>query len=274
MKKTSFSDSNTARKYVNILGLSLNSTSERGVLATVEDFLVKNVKFTVFTPNPEIVLMARKDRVLKKAINSADLTVPDGIGLKYAAKFLFGKPLTIIPGRKLFKSLVKKASEKGWKIFLLGGLNDEAEIASSKLQMTNTTAKRVTQLQIRSFSGPKLDRNANPVTERDVKIEIEAIEKINRFKPDILFVGFGAPKQEKWIHKWLSKLNVGGAMAVGGTFSYLADYSKLPPAWMERAGLEWLWRLLKEPGRIKRIVSAVVIFPLKVLCSKFWQKRA
>jgi N-acetylglucosaminyldiphosphoundecaprenol N-acetyl-beta-D-mannosaminyltransferase len=263
MKETGFNDTNTARKYVNILGLTLNSTSEEEVLKAVDDFWAKNVKFTVFTPNPEIVLMAEKDKELKRALNSADFLIPDGVGLKIAEP-----SLKIIKGRKLFLDLVNLADKKGWRVFFLGGMGNEAKETAKKLE------KRYKDIKILSDSGPILGGDANPATERDIKIEIEAIEKINRFKPDILFVGFGAPKQEKWIHKWLSKLNVGGAMAVGGTFSYLADYSKLPPAWMERAGLEWLWRLLKEPGRIKRIIRAVIIFPLKVLCSKFWQKRA
>jgi N-acetylglucosaminyldiphosphoundecaprenol N-acetyl-beta-D-mannosaminyltransferase len=85
-------------------------------------------------------------------------------------------------------------------------------------------------------------------------------------------VGFGAPKQEKWIYKWLPKLRVGGAMAVGGTFAYLSGQSKLPPKWMEERGLEWLWRLLNEPRRALRILKAVILFPLKISWYKFHQK--
>ena len=100
------------------------------------------------------------------------------------------------------------------------------------------------------------------------------IQKINEIKPDLLFVGFGMPKQEKWIDKNVEKLDVKGIMAVGGTFDYVFGKARLPPEWLEKLGLEWLWRLLHEPKRAPRILNAVIIFPLKILSSKFWQKRA
>lgn len=258
----------SARNYVNILDVRLTSTSIDEVLTKISDFLHSSYKFSLFTLNPEILIEANSDKYFKKILNLGDINVPDGIGVTYASKFLYGKPLKVTPGRKLFLELIKASYENNWKVFLLGGLQDEAVTASSKLQMANS------KLQIQASSGPRLDKNAEPVSERDKKIEMETIKKINEFKPDILFVGFGAPKQEKWIHKWLPKLNCGGAMTVGGTFSYISGRSRLPPYWMERCSLEWLWRLLHEPKRAFRILNAVVIFPLKVLCSKFWQKRA
>lgn len=236
----------SSRNHVNILGVRLDSTSQARVLALLEDFIVRGQKFSVFTPNPEIILEACKDEFFLDILNSATINIPDGVGLKIAAP-----SLNIIKGRELFVSLLALAKRENWKVFFLGGKG----------------LKGVT-------AGPKLDRNAEPVSERDTKIEIDAIRKINEFKPDILFVGFGAPKQEKWIYKWLPKLNCGGAMAVGGTFSSIAGFSGLPPVWMEKGGLEWLWRLLHEPKRASRILNAVIIFPLKVLCSKLWQKRA
>ena len=96
----------------------------------------------------------------------------------------------------------------------------------------------------------------------------DVIDKINKFAPEILFVAFGNPKQEIWIHKHLLELKVSGAMAVGGTLRYFAGFSILPPEFLEKAGLEWLWRLITEPTRIVRIFRAVVIFPLKVFIYK------
>jgi N-acetylglucosaminyldiphosphoundecaprenol N-acetyl-beta-D-mannosaminyltransferase len=94
------------------------------------------------------------------------------------------------------------------------------------------------------------------------------VRQINTFKPQLLFVAFGNPKQEIWIHNNLPKLNVGGAMAVGGAFRYVAGISKLPPKWMAACGLEWLWRLITEPKRISRILNAVIVFPLKIILYK------
>lgn len=263
MKKTGFTDASTARKYVNILGLTLNSTDITEVLTRVEDFISDSVKFYLVTPNPELILMAQKDEKLKNALNSADLAIPDGIGLKIA-----DRKLNIIKGRVLFLELIKLADKKKWKVFLLGGLNDEAE------KTVDSLSQSLKKVKFNYAKGPKLNSDTEPATEVDRKLQIDIFNQINAFKPQLLFVAFGNPKQEIWIHKNFSMLDVGGAMAVGGAFRYIAGLSKLPPVWMGKAGLEWLWRVLREPGRIKRIIKAVVIFPLKVLCSKLWQKRA
>ncbi len=235
----------SARNYVNILGVRLTSTELVEVLTEISDFLHSKYKFSLFTANPELLVMAAKDQNLKKIINSADLVVPDGVGLKYAAKFLHKTDLNIIPGRKLFLKLLALARRKNWKVFFLGGAG-----------IKNITA------------GPRLDENGEPISDRDRQIEIEIIQKINEVKPDFLFVGFGMPKQEKWIYKNVKKLDVKGIIAVGGTFDYVFGKASLPPKWMEEAGLEWLWRLLHEPKRVFRILNAVVIFPLKVWRSK------
>lgn len=234
----------SARNYVTILGIRLDSTSIDSVLNTIGGFLQSKHKFSVFTPNPEILLEASRDINFKKILNSSDINVPDGVGLKIAAP-----ALNIIKGRELFLELVALARKKNWKVFFVGG----------------EKIKKVT-------AGPRLNKNGEPISERDKKIEIELVEKINKFKPDLLFVGFGMPKQEKWISKWLPKLEVGGAMAVGGTFDYVFGKAKLPPAWIGKAGLEWLWRALHEPKRVLRILNAVVIFPLEVFWYKFQKK--
>lgn len=163
----------------------------------------------------------------------------------------------------MFMEMIKLANKKKWRVFLLGGENDESRLATEKLELSYKGIK------FAFMSGPNLDFEANPRSEKEKEVEMEAINKINEFKPQILFVGFGAPEQEKWLSKWLSKLDVGGAMVVGGTFRYFSGQAKLPPTWMEDIGLEWFWRLLTEPWRIRRIFKAVVLFPLKVILFRF-----
>lgn len=238
----------SARNYVNILGVRLDSTSTSSVLNTIGCFWQTKYKFSLFTANPELLVMAAKDQSLKKIINSADLVIPDGVGLKYAAKFLHKKDLNIIPGRKLFLKLLALARKNNWKVFFLGGKG-----------IKNVTA------------GPVLDENGEPKTAKEAKIQKEVIQKINEIKPDLLFVGFGMPKQEKWIFKNLPTLEVGGAMAVGGTFDYVFGRAKLPPEWLEKLGLEWLWRLLHEPKRVPRMLNAIVVFPVKVVWSSIFR---
>jgi N-acetylglucosaminyldiphosphoundecaprenol N-acetyl-beta-D-mannosaminyltransferase len=259
-------------KFGQIMGINVLSTTISEVLTRVEDFISdsselgnRNVKFSIVTLNPELILMAQKVPNLKIALNSADLPVPDGVGLKVAIP-----GLNIIKGRELFMELIELANKKGWKVFLLGGFENEAEAASHNLQLISHN------LQIKYDKGPKLDQNGEPVTEIDIKLQKDVIDKINKFAPQLLFVAFGNPKQEIWIYKQslplrgknFPKLNIGGAMAVGGTFRYVAGLSSLPPKWMESVGLEWLWRVVHEPKRIGRIFNAVVVFPLKV----FWFK--
>lgn len=256
-QKNGFSNKGTVRKYGQILRVDLNSTSTSSVLALVGDFISCSVKFSIVTPNPEIILASQKDPQLLCALNAADLAIPDGVGLKLALP-----GLKIIKGRKLFLSLISLASRKDWRVFLFGGWGKEAEITKQKLE------KIYRNLKIESSPGPVFDNNAKPVRQRDVLIEKDIIARINQFKPHLLFVGLGCPKQEKWIYKWLPKLNVGGAMTVGGTFRYLSGLAPLPPKWLEKAGLEWLWRVICEPKRLGRIFKAVIIFPLKLFTSK------
>ncbi len=245
------------RNFVKILGIKVLSTTITSVLTRVKNFISHNNKFYIVTPNPELILMAQTNKELYKALNKSDLPIPDGVGLKAA---IFG--LSIIKGRDLFGQLINLARKKGWRVFFLGGLGNEAELVARKLQIQDSRFK------IRALKGPRLDNDAMPASGADIKLQSEAIKRINDFKPHLLFVAFGNPKQEIWIHKNLPKLKIGGAMAVGGTFRYIAGLSKLPPKWMEKLGLEWLFRLITEPFRFIRVWNAVIVFPLKVWLNK------
>lgn len=246
-----------SQKIEQIMKINLNSTSRSEVLTRVENFISHNRKFYIVTPNPELILMAQKNKLLKNALNSADISVPDGVGLKLAVP-----NLQIIKGRELFLKLIDLASREKWKVFLLGGLGNEAQKAAKAL------IKRYPGLLIESNRGLVLTDSAQPKTKLDTVLQKEVCDRINQFSPNLLFVAFGNPKQEIWIAKNLPKLKIGGAMAVGGTLRYVAGISKLPPVWMAKLGLEWLWRLATEPKRVGRIFRAVVVFPLRVFIDK------
>jgi len=283
-----------SQKQVTILGIKVLSTSVSPVLTSVRENISYSRRFCILTPNPELVLASTKNADLKTALNSATFSVPDGIGLSQAATYLSLKApknilirfiivffqglivgaatffnrnwltqnLRVIKGRVLFEELITIANKKGWKVFFLGGKEKEAEGAAEKLEISYKNIK------IETFAGPRLNDNALPRTETDKALQKEAVSLINRFSPHLLFVAFGNPKQEIWIYKNLKSLNIGGAMAVGGTFRYIAGQSPFPPKWMERGGLEWLYRVITEPYRIGRIFNAVIVFPLRV----FWFK--
>ena len=286
-----------ARKQANILSIKLSSTSKvrvlryvRGRLGIFDKNAAKKAKFVIVTPNPEIVTKAQKDKELARILNSANLSLPDGIGLAAAHKFmtlrspkwkilrapvllvqglvvglavLFGdrwltKDLNIIKGREIFLELMKLANKKSWRVFLLGGEGGVAEKTAKNLQ------KSLKKIVLESAEGPTLDENAAPVSKKNTEIEKDVVRSINRLRPHLLFVALGAPKQEKWLDKWMESLNIGGVMVVGGTFDYMARKTTLPPKWMEKLGLEWLWRLIAQPGRAKRIFTAFPLFPLRV----------
>jgi N-acetylglucosaminyldiphosphoundecaprenol N-acetyl-beta-D-mannosaminyltransferase len=258
-----------SQNYVNILGIKVLSTSVSRLLAGVREDIThssalgsRNNKFYIVTPNPEIVLASTKNNLLKESLNSANFSVPDGVGLSYASKFLFGRDIKIIPGRILFERLIELANKKGWKVFFLGGKSQEAVKAAEKLKLNYKNIK------IETFAGPKLNADGLPTSETDKDLQKEAIQLINKFEPQLLFVAFGYPKQEIWIYKNIKYLNIGGAMTVGGTLRYVANLSKLPPKWMANIGLEWVWRLITEPFRFVRIFKAFPLFPLRI----FWFK--
>lgn len=280
----------TGRKQAQILNIGVDSTSKQRVLAFVQDSVARGYKFYIVTPNSEIVLEASRDLELLRILNGADLATADSIGLAIAHEFLsmkkVSKPLsyliypiqwlaasfnrgrgmeeslTVLKGREVFVELVKLANSKKWRVFLFGGEKGAAEKAKENL---HKTFKSVT---IETGEPGMYGKNGEPVSDSDIAKEIDIVNHINNFKPHLLFVALNTPKQEKFIDRLLPKLNVGGAMTVGGTFNYIAGYSKLPPKGIGDSGFEWLWRLFAEPWRIKRILNAVVVFPLKVIASK------
>lgn len=250
------------RRYVKILGINVLSTSKVDLLTQIQKKIQKKQRFSIFTPNPELILATQYNQKLKEAVNSCTFSVPDGVGLNYASRFLYGKSLNVIPGRKLFLDLIKIAANNKWRVFLLGGIGKEATLTAKHL------ASLYPNIEVSYGQSYTLSKVGEPVTKIDVKLQKDVVKKISSFKPQLLFVALGNPKQELWIHKNLSRLNIGGAMAVGGTFRYLAGLSKLPPKWIEQVGLEWLWRLITEPKRFKRILNATLVFSLKT----FWSK--
>jgi N-acetylglucosaminyldiphosphoundecaprenol N-acetyl-beta-D-mannosaminyltransferase len=252
-----------ARKREQILGSYVDSTHRIDLLTIITSKLETRHKFYIVTPNPEIITMALYDKTLRESINNADLSIPDGVGLKFASKLLGYGDIEVIPGRELFISILKtRLQNKPLKIFLFGSTSNVIKLCLERIkkEFPNVTAE--------GSSGPRLKTNGEIATVRDVKLQKVSLDKINKFKPDILFVAFGAPKQEKWLARWLPTLNVGGAMTIGGTLDYFARTKQLPPHWMASSGLEWLWRLTHEKGHGRRVARAVLEFTFLVLQQK------
>lgn len=301
------------RKIVPVLKIALDSTSREGALSRAWEmgyggnagYGGKRPKLVV-TPNPEIILAGSRDKKLAQILNSASLSVPDGVGSVLAMRYLtFQAPRNpllrapvvflqgvvvglawfldrewileaseIVPGRWLFEELARKAAKEGKRVFLLGGKPGVAEKVSKNLNDKWPMLSEACRFAVNAKcdAGPLLDSKGVPVGAKQMMIEKDIVRDINRFKPHFLFVGFGHPKQEKWLARNLPKLNVGMAMTVGGAFDYLAGQVPRPPLFLSRWGLEWLWRLVTQPWRVGRIIRAVVIFPLALYLYRLGSK--
>lgn len=197
--------------------------------------------FYITTPNPEIVMMAQKDIELKNILNNADLSVPDGMGLK-----LSGQIESLTPGVDLMEQIIKRSVDYSFTIGLLGGGLGVAEKAAERLRKKYPGVKIVY-----TKSGGEVDQQGR------------LLKSLKLPKLDILFVGFGPPKQEKWIAKNLSKIPVKVAMAVGGSLDYLSGTIPRAPFFLRQLGFEWLFRLMLQPWRIKRqLVLAHYLYKL------------
>ncbi len=240
-----------------ILNIKLDSTSEERVLELIQNKILKKHKFVILTPNPEIILAAQSDPELASILNSADLSIPDGVGLKLAAP-----NLTIIKGRHLMIRLFELAQKSKLKVFLFGAT---PQVNQKSVELIRT---KYPQVKVQGDSGSHLDRQGYPVSDKDAQAAKETINSINKFKPNLLFVALGTPKEQKWIARHKNELNVNCIMEVGGALDYFSGVAKLPPAIFASLGLEWLWRLIHDPSRLGRIFNAVIVFPLKVILSK------
>ena len=229
-------------QHIEILGVKISKVNYESATKVVEGFLADGKKHYVVTPNPEFLVLAQTDREFRQILNQADLAIPDGVGL------LTG---TRVTGTDLMIKLCRLAAEKGYSVFLLGGRGGVAEEAAKRLK------KRFAKLNIVGTS------------EADPASVPSSIFHLPSSSVDLLFVAYGAPKQEKWIARNLPQIPVKVAMGVGGAFDFIAGKRKRAPKIFRRLGLEWLWRAVQEPRRYPRILNATIKFPLLVFKQKF-----
>jgi len=226
-----------------ILGVGITNATQKEVL----EYIVKSVenfkkKHYVVTPNPEFLVLANKNPEFKNILNRADLASNDGIGVLVAAKIL-GKSLKgRFTGVDLVESLCKEIVRKPITVGFLGGGAGVAERTAECLR------KKYPGLKV-SFVGEKWPKDFSA---RNSNL---TMEQFNNGAIDILFVAFGAPKQEIWISENLEKIPVKVAIGVGGAFDYISGRVQRAPGFIRNIGLEWLYRLLREPWRIKRQFS-------------------
>lgn len=247
---------------VNIMGVEVSNVSRAEALARVQNALASQHQHYIVTPNPEIVLAAGGDPALRSVLNHADLSLPDGFGLKIAARILGVRLPNRIAGADFMEMIVALAEEEHWPLFLLGGR--DAAVPQRAAERLRGDYPAVVIAGHASGGVVRFREGRWEASEPGI------IEKINQSGASILFVGFGAPKQEKWIFSNLDKLpNVRLAMVVGGTIDFWAGLRRRAPLLLRAIGLEWLWRLVLEPQRAKRIWNATGVFLWTAMCWRF-----
>ncbi len=242
-------------KQVKILGIKIDNVTFLGALRKIESLIDNGKPHQVVTVNSEFIMAAQKDAEFREILNSADLAVPDGAGLLWASRFLFGKKGKLkgrVTGIDLVWELVKMAAEKGWSIYFLGAAPGVAKKTANRLRLIHRNLK----VAGTSVGEPKFSQR-------------KIVQNIKKSKADILLVAYGAPKQDEFIYKNLKKLGVKIAMGIGGSFDFIIGKQVRAPKWMQKIGLEWLWRLIREPKRAGRIFTATIKFPWVVFWSKF-----
>jgi N-acetylglucosaminyldiphosphoundecaprenol N-acetyl-beta-D-mannosaminyltransferase len=226
---------NSADGEANILGIRVTGSPKRVVLNIIRSRIADKAlrkPLLIVTVNPEFIMAARTDGEFKNILNSADVAIADGAGLRLAGV------KEIIPGRKLVAELLAGRP----RTFYLGGRGGVSRKMAEKYGGEWDEGEENIK-----FSILNLKSSSN----------LKILNKINQYKPDLLLVAYGAPWQEKWIAANLNQIKAKVVMGVGGTFDYLTGRAKVPPEWVSRLGLEWLWRLGHEPWRWRRQLKLI-----------------
>ena len=234
-----------------ILGVGVNSLRMADAVNLIEKYMDDKANVIIATANAEMLMNATRDADLKRILNSAELVVPDGAGTVWAAHQLGYDMPERVAGYDLAQELMKRAPEKGRKIFFFGsapGVADKAKLKAEEL-----------------YPGIHIVGTRNGFfTENDIP---EILEEIKNARPDLLLVALGVPKQEKFLDKYYKELGVPVSIGVGGTFDVMAGVMKRAPLWMQKAKLEWLFRGMLQPKRAGRLL-ALPKFVLRVLAEK------
>lgn len=231
---------------ISIFGVKIDNINFEEASSNIEAYLEGNRLRAIYTPNPEIVMKAREDKEYVDLLNRGDMVTADGIGIVYAGK-LNKKPLKgRVTGYDMSIKMLEIANEKAYSLYLLGGKDGVTKIASENILKDYPNIK-IAGYHHGYFQGPHTG-------DQETETSLNVIEDINSSKPDIIFVGLGFPKQEKWIDINRDKIYGKIAIGNGGVMDILAgNMTRAPEIW-QKIGMEWLYRLIKEPSRIKRQV--------------------
>ena len=224
-----------------ILGVRFDNLTQQEAAQQGRQLLEEDKFHYVVTPNPEFLLAAEKDPEFRRVLNAADLVLPDGIGVVYSAKIL-GTPLKErVPGIEFAEAMLSALNEMGGRLYLLGAKPGVAEEAGRRI-----CARYPALVLCGTHDGYFKDEQA-------------ILPEIAAAKPDLLFVCLGAPKQEKWMARWGRHTGAKLAIGLGGCLDVFAGNVQRAPERWQKLGLEWAYRLKKEPKRIGRMAKLPLV---------------
>lgn len=240
---------------VYVLGVRVDRISQAQALARIMEMVARRRASgntlpcqQLITVNPEFVMAAQHNADFRQAINAAALVVADGVGVVWATRYLKAPTPERITGVDTLVALAQSCASAGYRIYLLGAAPGVAEEAAARLQT------RLPALQIAgTYAG-------SPVPAEEEAI----IERIREARADILCVAYGAPAQDLWIYRNLARLPAALAVGVGGAYDFISGRQRRAPRLMQRLGMEWLYRLYREPWRWRRML-ALPRFALRVV---------
>lgn len=221
---------------IDVLGVRVDDATYDLVLEQVDAFVARGSPHQIVTLNPEMLVCAHDDVAFRQVLNGGDLNVADGVGVMLAARVLGHRLSQRVTGSDGIYRLAAHCAGRGYRLYLLGGEPGVAEQAAGRL------AAAYPGLQIAgTYAG-----SPRPKDEDDV------VARVRAAAPHLLLVAYGVPAEEQWIARNRRRLGVPVMIGVGGAFDFVAGVTRRAPAWMRRAGLEWLHRLLHQPWRWRR----------------------
>jgi N-acetylglucosaminyldiphosphoundecaprenol N-acetyl-beta-D-mannosaminyltransferase len=240
---------------VDILGCRVSRLDLMGAVRVLEELLASGAKHQVVCLTVDSIITARKDPRLRSLFNGASLALPDGIPVVWASRLLGGPVPGRAAGPDLLLATSAMAARRGYTCYFMGG---GAGIAG---RLAEALRRRYPGLRVVGAYSPPYHEEFPP------EVNARIVGRINAVKPDILWVGLGAPKQDRWIADNLERLSVRVAIGVGAAFEMYGGTAGRAPLWMQRTGLEWFFRFLREPRRLFRryFIEGPPFLPLVLL---------
>lgn len=246
----------TGNQRIELMGCAIDNLTMEETLNRVERFIASGRPHQHVVVNVDKVVKASRDAQLRQIINECALINADGMPVVWASRLL-GKPLKErVAGVDLFEALMKRASEKRWRVYLLGA---REEVVSAVKALYEVKYRGLTIVGYRNgYWSPEE--------------ETLVVEQIQAARADILFVAISSPKKEQFLGRYQAQMKVPFAMGVGGTFDVAAGRIRRAPVWMQTSGMEWFFRFLQEPRRMFRRYFIEDLAFLGMLAKEFWHR--